>query len=183
MIMTSVIDRLLRERDDLIQFLEHNDQPSFRVAADAVLLKTLMLSAASYFELRITAAIKMHTRAVPEQSASVLGLIESKAIKRQYHTFFDWDANNANRFFSLFGSDCKQWLKNQVANDAELARGIRAFLEIGQLRNEMVHEDFGTYELNKTAREIKQLYDEALIFVDQIPRLLVECDEQVVGIE
>ena len=54
-------------------------------------------------------------------------------------------------------------------NDDGLAGAIKAFMELGSERNRLVHQDFGTYSLEKTSDEIYKLYETALPFVKSIP--------------
>ena len=54
-----------------------------------------------------------------------------------------------------------------VRNNPEYDEAIRAFLEVGDVRNQVAH-DFGTVSLEKTADEIYARYKEALAFVEQI---------------
>jgi hypothetical protein len=57
-------------------------------------------------------------------------------------------------------------------DDDKLARGIQAFLEIGRERNRLVHQNFGTFTLEKTTDEIYQLYESAIYFVEVLPKKL-----------
>ena len=62
-----------------------------------------------------------------------------------YHTWFKWDDTNANQFFGLFGSEFKLAMNNRVKESEELRTSIRAFLEIGNERNRLVHQDYVVY--------------------------------------
>jgi RiboL-PSP-HEPN len=100
--------------------------------------------------------------------------VKNKALARQYHTFFNWDARNANSFFGLFGGDFKDFMTAKVEDDSTLEAGIKAFLQLGDSRNELVHENFATFALDKTAEEIYELYKKALRFVEVFPMTLSE---------
>ena len=65
--------------------------------------KSLLLSVASFFEATITKAIHDYVDKKSRQTPEIVAFVDNKAIKRQYHTFFSWDGNNANQFFGLFG--------------------------------------------------------------------------------
>ena len=91
------------------------------------------------------------------------------AIERRYHVWFDWRAHNANKFFRAFGSSFESFMKERVRLAYELDDSIRAFLEIGNLRNQMVHENFAVFYLDKTVPEIIDLYKKALGFVNAFP--------------
>ena len=61
-----------------------------------------------------------------------------------------------------------------VKASAALDEAIRAFLELGQMRNELVHENFATFALEKTSEEIYALYSKAVPFVEAFPLHLRE---------
>jgi len=100
--------------------------------------------------------------------------VRNKAIARQYHTLFQWNAKNANSFFGLFGDDFKVRMKQRVAADTDLDEAIRAFLELGEQRNRLVHQDYATFSLEKTSEEIFELYRTASRFVEELPELFGE---------
>ena len=56
-----------------------------------------------------------------------------------------------------------------VKTDDQLDISVKAFLEIGRERNRLVHQDYGTFTLEKTADEIYKLYQAALTFVEVLP--------------
>ena len=97
-------------------------------------------------------------------------------MSRQYHTWFQWDGSNANSFFGLFGSDFRDFMKERIREDEELDGSVRAFLELGRERNRLVHQDFGTFPLEKTTAEIHALYTRAMRFVDAVPGALRKFD-------
>ncbi len=48
-------------------------------------------------------------------------LVKNKAVSRQYHTWFDWNANNANAFFNMFGDGFRSHMVEIVKVDANIA--------------------------------------------------------------
>ena len=76
-------------------------------------------------------------------------IVRNKAVSRQYHTWFQWNARNANSFYGLFGSDFRKFMKRKVRDD-NLGDSVRAFLELGNERNRLVHQDYGVFVLEKT---------------------------------
>ena len=173
--MESVVDRLFAEHNRVVRMLDEHSELSLRIATEATLRKVLVLSAASYFERYITEAVMRFVRDGSGESVCVSALVENKAVKRQYHTYFQWEKKNANSFFALFGTDFKTRMKGIVREDEDLANGISAFLTIGLERNKMVHGDFGSYQIEKTTEEVMDLYRKAAVFVERIPDYLDEC--------
>jgi len=171
--VTTFIDALFSEQKELIDFLQQQGELSYSQSVEVFLSKTLLLSCASYFESRITNAISDYAKRVSNEDEALTSLVRTKAIERQYHTYFQWREGNrsANPFFAMFGSALKDSAKQELKN-TELLQASAAFLELGDLRNLLVHENFASYPLEKTADEIYQLYSVALKFVIYIENKL-----------
>lgn len=167
------IDALFGEQKELITFLQQQGQLSYSQSVEVFLSKTLLLSCASYFESRITNAISDYATKVSNADEALTSLVRTKAIERQYHTYFQWREGNRSviPFFAMFGSALKDSAKQELKN-TELSQASVAFLELGDLRNLLVHENFATYPLEKTADEIYRLYGAALRFVIYIENRL-----------
>jgi hypothetical protein len=167
-----IIKRLYDENKLLITKLLADGEISLVTTIDDILRKTLLMSAASYFEHTICEAILEYVSEIADNDAAVISLVKAKAIERQYHTYFDWNASNANSFFSYFGEKYKLYAKEIVEKDPDLRESIRAFLELGSLRNQLVHQNYAIFPLEKTADEIYRLYIAAFRFVDFFPESL-----------
>lgn len=173
-----IVDQLHNEFIDIIAYLESSGELSLRNIAEEYLRKALLLAAASYFEQRITDHILSFVDESAQNNPLVYGLIQNKAVSRQYHTLFNWKAKNANQFFGLFGETYSDFMKEKVKNDSQLDQSIKAFLELGNERNELVHKDFGNFLMSKSTNEIYQLYQTALYFVDALPDTWRRCLHQ-----
>lgn len=165
----SVVDRLHNEIADLISVLEKTGEISLRNTADDNFRKSLLLAAASYFEHRITEEVLFFVRECSSNNQLVEALVHNKAISRQYHTWFNWDEKNANQFFGIFGKKFKEQMKASVRENEALDSSVQAFMEIGRERNRLVHQDFGSFSMEKTSEEIYRLYLEAILFLDSMP--------------
>lgn len=174
----TIVDRLYTDFEDVVHYLERSGELSLRNTAEENLRKALLLAAASSFERRITDNILSFVDESSGDNPLITEFVKNKAISRQYHTLFAWDTTNANKFFSLFGKEYSDFMKREVKNDAQLDQAIRAFLEIGNERNKLVHEDFGAFILNKSTEEIYQLYQTAMYFVDALPDTWRRCLQQ-----
>ncbi len=117
------------------------------------------------------------------KNSLIPALVRAKVVKRQYHTWFDWKANNANSFFGMFGEDFKDHMKELIFTSPGLEDDISAFMEIGRERNRLVHEDYASYTIEKTAEEIYGLYMLGLSFVSQIPGALRACANKLNALE
>lgn len=170
----SPVDRLYDESASVIRALGQTE-PSLVVAAGDIFRKTLVLAAASYFEHRVSSCVMEFIRERANGSGLVVAFVKNKAVSRQYHTWFKWDETNANQFFGLFGSEFKEMMGERIKASEELKNSILAFLEVGNERNKLVHQDFATFSLEKTLEEIYELYRKSLPFVESLGSYLREC--------
>lgn len=173
----TIVDRLHSEFSELLTVLDQAQEISLRSTADDNFRKSLLLSAASYFERRITDTVLNLVSDASGRHPLVTAFVQNKAVSRQYHKWFVWEQRNANSFFGLFGDAFLSFMKSKVRDEEVLAESIRAFLELGAERNRLVHQDFGTFSLEKTSLEIYLLYKRALRFVDEFPSLLGKFSE------
>lgn len=171
MAMTTV-DRLHDEMAAILSYLTDREEYELRHVADEQFKKSLLMAAASHFEKSLTGAVMTFADEVAGKGHVLTELIRTKAISRQYHTWFDWERRNANKFFSLFGSDFKSMASHEVEESDYLESSIGDFLEIGSDRNRLVHQDYGSFSLQKTASEIHVLYSSAERFVEWFPGAL-----------
>jgi len=121
----------------------------------------LILSAASFFEHEITQILLNFISKYSNNNPKIFSFTKRKAIDRQYHTYFDWDAKNANKFFSLFGDNFMDTIQNDLKSDEALDKAIRDFLRIGSTRNELAHKNFANFTLDMTSKDAYELYSSA----------------------
>jgi hypothetical protein len=165
---TTVIDAMYQDFAALISILDKAGEISLRSMIDSTFKKTLALSAASFFEDEIK---KILLALIADRSANdklISNFLRNKAIERQYHSYFDWDGNNANSFFGLFGEDFRDSAKQDVKANPALAEAVKAFLTLGNTRNELAHLNFASFALDSTAAEIYQQYQTAFQFVSYL---------------
>jgi len=164
-----IVGTRYKEFREMIDYLETNKEISLKIVADDNLKKVLLLSAASYFEDEIKDIILSFVEKNSGNNPMIRSFVKNKALERQYHTYFDWkSAKNANKFFSLFGEEFKNQASGDVKDNSELGESIQAFLEIGNLRNELVHGNFAVFPIEKTVEEIYGLYRSAHQFMEYL---------------
>ncbi len=171
----TIVDRFYEDFSALADYLDAGAELSLRNTADECFRKTLLLAAASFFEVQITTAILEFVRESSNGNELATEFVRLKALSRQYHALFDWNENNANKFYGLFGKKFRAFMEVQLENDEKLNDSITAFMEIGRERNRLVHQDYGTYTLEKTSKEIFSLYQRANFFVTMLKPLLFKC--------
>jgi hypothetical protein len=170
----TIVDRLYSEFQQLVEHLNKAVEPSLCSTAEDNFSKSLLLAAASYFEDRLSTDLLSFVDEASNKNELVGEFVRTQAISRKYFSLFVWESGNANKFFSCFGSSFSTFMKDEVKSDENLAGAIKAFIEIGLERNRLVHQNFGTFTLEKTAEEIFALYRTAVGFVDVIPNKLRE---------
>jgi len=164
----AVIDQLCDDNRQLLEVLDRAGEVTLKIAADINFRKVLVMAAASYFEVAVRDVVTSFVSKGSRNNEWIVTFAQKKGLERQYHTLFQWDGKNANSFFGLFGQNCREGhLKDVKAHDS-LDECIRAFLELGQLRNQLAHENFGTFALPKTTDELVELYRKADSFVEYL---------------
>ena len=69
-------------------------------------------------------------------------------------------------------------MKEKHISEVWLDPAVRAFMEVGQSRNRLVHGNFGVFSLEKTASELYESYKLALSFVEAVPGFLREGNQK-----
>ena len=163
----TIIDAIYNRNNNIINYLSEKKEVSFESDVRDIYRKILVLSISSYFENEICSII-LDFIVNKSNSKLITEFLKNKAISRQYHTYFNWDGNNANSFFALFGKEFKDHCKKIISENEDVVLGITAFLEIGRTRNQLVHMNFASFQLEKTPEEYYELYKKSLKFIDFI---------------
>jgi len=174
--MTNVIQSCLDEHSQLLSALAGDAHISLRLVIDRYFQKILIVAAASYCEDLVKNIILEFASLSSAKNDEIVNLIKNKAIERQYHTLFDWTTNSAvgiNKFWALFGDNRKKRIAEIVKNDQTLNVKAEAFIQIGQLRNQLVHGNFAAMSIDLTIDEIGSKSELALGYVDFIRVQLV----------
>lgn len=171
MVTSGELGHVERIIEDHRQVLAHipSGEVSLRSDTESLFGKTLLIAAGSSFERKLTTAVYRVFLDAQERGNALASFVWNMAINRRYHTWFNWTARNANGFFGHFGSEFQSHMLQVVNNTEGLSDCISAFLELGNLRNVLAHDDLASYPLGKTVEEVVELYEKALSFVDLFP--------------
>lgn len=189
--MHNPVEQLKNEYDELVTYLT-TEQPSLLNDLNKNFRKVLLLSAGSYFEKQVTSVLSNFIREKSGGDIRVVNFLEKQAISGKYHQLFEWGkqdqpegfGKNANKFFSYFGSEFKSQVdidlkpkQNETEEDKtrreEINSSIQAFIEIGHLRNILVHSNFAAYNYDqKTTDEIFALFQKAEPFLNYLTEKL-----------
>lgn len=163
---SDVIVKLKNEHTQVMERLAQARLPSLEATVDDVFKKILLLCAASYCENRLTEILFNLYKDSCKGECALPTFVKKQALERQYFRLFDWKQQNANQLFGLFGNDFKTHMKKKVEDSRDLDESIRAFLELGRLRNQAIHENLATFSLDKNAEDVFQLYEQTHLFVE-----------------
>lgn len=169
-----LIEKLYSDNKALSDYLLSQGQLSFWADVDNNFKKVLLLAVASYLEKQITEILTDFSSQASSNCDPLVNFVQNKAIKKQYHTFFNWETKNVNNFLGLFGDSFKAQCVSDINTDNNLNDGVKAFLEIGSQRNYLVHENYAAYYLEKTSDEIFELYKKSQAFIDYLKRKFTE---------
>lgn len=153
---------------EIIDFLLKNGQPSFASDANDNFRRSLILAVASFFESEICAIVRALPAHHADGNAFLTALIDQKAVTRQYHSYFDWEKTNANKFFSMFGPEYRIACQKKVESDADFQAAVRAFLSLGVARNRVAHQNYVDFTVDKTPADIIEEFRRALTFVEYV---------------
>lgn len=163
--MGTDIETFYASHKAVVDFLIANKQPSFASDTNNNFRRSLILAIASSFEHEIAGVIAEIPRVHANGNSIVVGLVEQKVIPRQYHTYFDWDKKNANKFFAIFGAEYAELARARVAADGDLDQAVKDFLALGDTRNRLVHLDYVNFDIEKSPDDIIGMYRSAQRFV------------------
>lgn len=173
----TVIDGLLQRQAALTSFLREHNELSLALESEFAFKKLFVMSCGSFFEERIVNGLALFASSADSRLAN---FVKKKALERQFHTLFDWDAKNVNKFLSLFGDVFKTTTSQAIDSDAGARAGMQAFLELCRLRNVVAHSNLASISVEKTVDELQVLYRSAWSFVrDLINRFGVDCADDV----
>ena len=175
--MNNPVEQLRNEYKEIGDFLLKQNEVSLLNDLNKHFRKILILSAGSYFEYRITFILSNFAREKSNGDIRIINFLEKQAINQRYFSLFSWGekdkpespGKNANAFFRLFGNEFGSTVEAEIKENNEIEKSIRAFLEIGHLRNILVHSNFAEYVYEqKTPEEIFTLFKTAEPFLDYL---------------
>lgn len=135
-----------------------------------ILRRTFVVGAASYFEQVLKDVLLEFVSSRSGGDTAVTALVKMSLVDRGFHQMFQWEGKNANKFLSHFGPDIGESMKKVCSGD--LKGSVQSFMELGNLRNCIVHQNFHVFYFEKTLDECYASYKTALAFVDFVLRAL-----------
>lgn len=161
------------EFSEVIKTLTILGEISLATIVEASARKGMLLAAASEFEHLLCQLVREFVSKASNSDPRIVSMVEIKAISRQYHAWFDWKTPSAGIFFSLFGEEFSSSMKQRRKVDEEFSDALKAFLEIGQLRNHLVHNNYAAFYIEKTLDEMFATYESAARFINYMRSALL----------
>lgn len=176
--MRPPFDAFISDYQEIKELLLKQAELSFQTTIDAHFRKTFLISCASYHETYLQEILNSFLRESTKDTRLIC-FGQAKGIKRQYHTYFTWDndgkiPNNINGFLGLFGEEFKGVVSKEISDSDELKTQMKAFLEIGNLRNQLAHQNLLCFNLEKTFDELIDLNKKALAFLEYLRSKFIE---------
>lgn len=140
---------------------ENVDLASFYSNYNSLFTKAFTVACGNAFERKLIKEIPI---ILSSENALALNFLQKQALDRKYHTLFEWKEKNANKFFGLFGPDFKKYMMDVLKNDLTLKQQEKDFVELGELRNLIVHKGIDTYSLTSDLNTIKKMFDNSVEF-------------------
>ncbi|MCE1245853.1 MAG: hypothetical protein LWY06_04330 [Firmicutes bacterium] len=177
--MCDRISELFEEIEKISNYLQENEEPSYKISFGGMSAKFFTLCIASYFESELKQIVETFIYDVSKNEL-IVSFVKNKGIERQYHAWFDWDKRNANKFFSLFGERFKTFMKQKIdEGNSQIKKGMEDFLAIGQSRNNLTHNDIHSFPFNDTISESYERYKNSLLFIKCVKDSLYECAQSL----
>jgi hypothetical protein len=162
--METVIDALLERQQGILEYLRGKGEISHALEFEINFKKLFVMACGSFFEAELLNYLETFARqnADPKLSALVI----NKALKRQYHTMFDWDeGRNINNFCALFGTEFKDEVVAEIKRNDAYTRFMKDFLALGAQRNLLAHANLAAFGVEKTLDELREMYVNGLQFL------------------
>lgn len=164
------VERIHEELAAIEKIIAASSDASASAAYGEHSAKALLLAGASYFERKVISAIEAYL-GQSTSTASMKHFTFHQAIDRKFFSLFDFSAGakSINGFIAKFGDEFSVWAKNDLQQQGVDRETQLAFLDFCRLRNSLVHNNYATFAINKTMREVKEAFDAAskvVIWID-----------------
>lgn len=170
-----LVDELYNEFSEIINHLEEDKRPSLQNVADENLKKLIIIAAASFFENEIKKQLLVFIEERSNKDSMLISFVEQQIdIDRKFYKLFDIneECSNCNKFFKLFGDEFNKKCQEDLKSNNELRDSMKAFIEVINTRNKIIHNNYLEQHIEKTCRECYDLYKKAENFIGYILKKL-----------
>lgn len=129
--------------------------------------KTLIIAAAGEHEKQITRILK--NMSIVHKAPDFIGdFISTQALKRRYHSLFDWNGRKITSFAGLFGSE----KRIEILAECQDKPCVDDFFYIGSERNRIVHNGLASESIDITFNNVRKKYYSSLEFLEILKKTL-----------
>ena len=158
------VEEFFSRHQALYQLLLDNRELSHAADFTETFARGLVLAIASYFEHDITEIISELPAKRAGSDPVITSMVMRQVVSRKYHTYFDWDRLKPGPFWALLGDEFKAKANEDLKSNENFSIGVQAFLELGQMRNNLVHQNYVQFVVDKTPEELIAQFRTALLF-------------------
>jgi hypothetical protein len=166
-----LIENYYAEQSSIIDLLYSRGEVSLAQTAQNLFAKSLLLIAASHFEDRLKDVVISGFAVRSRNDPYINAFFKICGISFQYHAWFDWDRGNANKFYSFFGKEFGEAIKSAIKEDDALSDCVASFVRIGDLRNQIVHNNILVFKLNDTPAQVLERIKKASSFISLVEKV------------
>lgn len=164
--VSDAVGLVYREYNEMVSTVG-GSSPSALTALNRVYPKHILIAAASSLEDHVK------VRLLPELferygNVEIREFLSASVLKRGYHGLFEWSNDSASKLFSAFGAEAKARFKERTRTDPIFDDGQRSFMQLGRLRNELVHNDYVSRSITVTPGDVHIMYKKSLGFLERI---------------
>lgn len=140
---------------------------------DLLETRLILVGGASAYEQQLSSIVLRFASKFSGGDVRLTEFVRVAAVERKYHTWFDWDKSNVNKFLGMFGDDFKSAGIKEIEKDSTLKEASRSFVALGQARNLIVHGDMLSASISYSSQEAIDLVGRAGAFVAWVEGKLV----------
>ena len=133
--------------------------------------KAMVLAAGNWLERRTVEALLGYAKSASSKETLVF-LVRTRVLDRQFHTLFDWKSGKVNSFLGNFGSDFKRKVQEAANENEDVLRASLDFMELVAERNVLAHDIRISDEAQFTPSQVRTKFYNAAGWVSWIGQFL-----------
>ncbi len=166
-----IIHKKINEIVEIEEYLQTQGELGYKLTFGEFSRKYIILSIGSYIEDRISNILKKYFESF---NNSIISNFTNKfAIERNFYKMFDWKSDTISHFLNLFGDEFKENFEEKIKLDKKLEDGILSFIQLIRYRNNLIHRNVLSQQLDLSISDIQNLYNSSFYMIDIFERDLL----------
>ncbi len=166
-----IIHKKINEIVEIEEYLQTQGELGYKLTLGEFSRKYIILSIGSYIEDRISNILKKYFESF---NNSIISNFTNKfAIERNFYKMFDWKSDTISHFLNLFGDEFKENFEEKIKLDKKLEDGILSFIQLIRYRNNLIHRNVLSQQLDLSISDIQNLYNSSFYMIDIFERDLL----------